>query len=134
MSPSKPKLSKEQLKEYDRLMLRSALVSLFWSVISDLKKRRGYKLQKLANDIGVDKSGVSRWFSGNKPNWTLNTVSDICNALNVDLLITAVDRETHAVYTPQGPTVAGTIRASGTGRGGSIRQPATIVWVQDKAS
>jgi transcriptional regulator with XRE-family HTH domain len=95
-----------QLKEYDRLMLRSSFVSLFWSVIADLKKRRGYRLQELADQIGVDKSGVSRWFSGNNPNWTLNTVSDLANALNVDLRVQAVDRETQAVHTPQGKHVS----------------------------
>jgi antitoxin VapB len=105
MSRSKPELTEEQLKEYDRQMLRASFVSLFWSVISDLKKRRGYKLQHLADKLGCDKSTISRWFAGNSPNWTLNTISDLAYALNVDLRIEAVDRETNTVHTPQGPSV-----------------------------
>jgi transcriptional regulator with XRE-family HTH domain len=105
MSRSKPKLTEEQLKEYDRQMLRASFVSLFWSVISDLKKRRSYKLQDLADELGCDKSTVSRWFSGNNPNWTINTISDLANALNVELKIEAVDRETKTVHTPQGRSV-----------------------------
>ena len=94
MSARKATLTKAQLEHYDRLMLRSALVSLFWGVITDRKQDRGYKLQDLAEAIGMDKSGVSRWFSGNDPNWTLNTIADIANALNVDLRVEAVERGT----------------------------------------
>jgi transcriptional regulator with XRE-family HTH domain len=104
MSASKPTLTKAQMKQYDRLMLRSSFESLLWTVIVDLKKRRGYRLQELADAIGVDKSGVSRWFSGNTPNWTLNTIADIANALNVDLRVEAVDRVTSTVYTSHGET------------------------------
>src|SRR5919108_2912339 len=100
MSRSKPELTEAQLKEYDRQMLRASVVSLFWSVIADRKKRRGYKLQHLADKLGCDKSIVSRWFSGNAPNWTLNTIADLSNALNVELRVEAVDRETTTVHTP----------------------------------
>jgi transcriptional regulator with XRE-family HTH domain len=105
MSRSRPKLAEAQLKEYDRQMLRASFVSLFWSVIADLKKRRGYKLQHLADELGCDKSTVSRWFSGNNANWTLNTIADLANALNVELRVEAVDRETKSVHTPQGQSV-----------------------------
>jgi transcriptional regulator with XRE-family HTH domain len=105
MSPNTQSKS-DHAREYERAMLRSAFVSLFWSVIADLKKRRGYRLQELADAVGVDKSGVSRWFSGGNPNWTLNTVADVANALNVDLRIELIDRETKAVHTPQGQKVA----------------------------
>jgi hypothetical protein len=37
---------------------------------------------------------VSRWFSGKKPNWTLNAISDLANSLNVELSIEAVERNT----------------------------------------
>jgi transcriptional regulator with XRE-family HTH domain len=100
----KIEMKKSDVKEYDRLMLRAAVVSVFWSVITDLKKRRSYRLQELADEIGVDKSAVSRWFSGHNPNWTLNTISDIANALNVDVKIVAIDRRTKMIiHTPQGP-------------------------------
>jgi transcriptional regulator with XRE-family HTH domain len=83
-------------------MLRAAFVSLFWSIISDLKEHKGLKLRKLADDIGVDKSSVSRWFSGNDPNWQLDTIADLANALNVEITVQATDRETQVAYTPQG--------------------------------
>ena len=106
MSARKPALTKAKLEHYDRLMLRSALASLFWEVIADRKRHRGYKLQDLAESIGMDKSGVSRWFSGSAPNWTLNTIADIANALNVDLRVEAVERGTGTVYTSQGRETA----------------------------
>jgi len=93
------------MREYDRAMMRSAFVSLFWSVVSE-RRKRGFKLQDLAKALSKDKSTVSRWFSGQpdaQPNWTLNTVSDIANALDLDLHIEAQDRITKVTYTPSGP-------------------------------
>jgi hypothetical protein len=48
---------------------------------------------------------VSRWFKGD-PNWTVNTIANIANALNVDLEIKARDRKTGVIYTPSGVQVA----------------------------
>lgn len=90
------------LTEYDRGMVRSAFVSLFWSIVCHKKERHGFTLKTLADKIGINKSSPSRWFSGGRPNWSLNTISDIANALDVDLSIEARDRKTGMVFTPVG--------------------------------
>jgi transcriptional regulator with XRE-family HTH domain len=98
-----PKSDPKFVRAYDRAMLRSAVVSLFWGVISERKKSGTFTLQGLAKLIGTNKAEVSRWFKGD-PNWTLNTVAAIANALNVDLEIRARDRETGIVFTSAGAT------------------------------
>lgn len=90
---------------YERGMLRSAFVSLFWAVINARKKRPGgFTLQSLAKATGSSKHEVSRWFNGD-PNWTLNTVANIAHALDLELIIQARDRSTGVVYTPTGTQV-----------------------------
>jgi hypothetical protein len=89
------------LKAYDRGMLRSAFVSLFWGVIMERRKRGAFTLLSLAKKLGTNKGEVSRWFSTD-PNWTINTISNIANALNLDIQIRAIDRSTGVVYTPSG--------------------------------
>jgi hypothetical protein len=97
-----PRSRDELLIAYDREMLRSAFVSLFWSIISRKKQHEGFPLKTLADKIGVHKSAPSRWFSGGHPNWTVNTISDIANALDLDLEIRAHDRKTGETYAPYG--------------------------------
>ena len=86
---------------YDRSMFRSAVVSLFWAVISERKKKAGFTFQAFAKKVGSTKHEVSRWFGGD-PNWTLNTVASIANALELDLRIEAVERGTGRVFTSSG--------------------------------
>jgi|LNAP01.1.fsa_nt_gb hypothetical protein len=89
-------------REYDRSMLRSELVSLFWAVVTERKKAPGgYTLQQLADSLGINKSQVSRWFNG-LPNWEANTIADIASALGVDLQVVARDRHDGRLYTPVG--------------------------------
>jgi len=83
-------------------MLRSAFVSLFWSIISRKKQHGGFSLKTLADKIGVHKSSPSRWFSGGHPNWTVNTIADIADALDVDLELKARDRQTGETFAPCG--------------------------------
>jgi transcriptional regulator with XRE-family HTH domain len=87
-------------RAYDRAMLRSAVASLFWGIISERKKQGGFTFQELAKKIGSTKHELSRWFNGD-PNWTLNTVASIANALDVELRVEAVDRSKR-VYRPYG--------------------------------
>ncbi|MCJ7995318.1 helix-turn-helix transcriptional regulator [Rhizobium cremeum] len=94
-------------KEYKREMLKSAFVSLFWSVISHRKKNGG-SMKELADKLSIDKSAVSRWFSGKNPNWELNTIADIAGALDLDIRIEAVHRKTGQVF-----TCSGDVRSSG---------------------
>lgn len=91
-------------KEYQREMLKSAFASLFWSVISK-KKQDGGSLKGLADKLSINKSAVSRWFSGKSPNWELNTIADIADALELDIRIAAVDRATGQMFTCSGEVV-----------------------------
>jgi transcriptional regulator with XRE-family HTH domain len=82
-------------------MLRSSFVGLFWSIFSERKKREGMNLSELAKRVGSTKAEMSRWFNGD-PNWTLNTVANLANALDVELKIQAVERATGRVFTQSG--------------------------------
>ncbi len=93
----------ELVKDYDRGMLRAAIASLFWAVISD-RRKQGYKLKELADTLGCDKSQVSRWFSKDPPNWQVDTIADIAAALGLELHIEAIDRKTGQKFTASGPS------------------------------
>lgn len=87
---------------YERSALRAAFRSLFWAVITERRKQpNGFKLSDLAKAIATSKHEVSRWFNGD-PNWTVNTIANLADALDIDLEIMARDRMTGAVYTPTG--------------------------------
>jgi hypothetical protein len=94
----------KRLQDYRRQMLRSAFVSLFWSIIQYRRKTGKLKLQDIADSLGRDKSVVSRWFSPDPPNWTVDTIADISGALNIDLRVEAVERSTGLVFSPSGLT------------------------------
>ena len=102
MSISSSNDADKRLTEYRRAMLRAALVSLFWSVIEYKREATKYTLSSLAKKIGRDKSALSRWFSDERPNWTADTVADIAGALGIEISISARDRATGAIFTPQG--------------------------------
>jgi transcriptional regulator with XRE-family HTH domain len=102
MSINKHKTDPKFVRAYDRGMLRSAFVSLFWSVITERRKKGPFTLQQLAKILGANKAEVSRWFKG-QPNWTIGTIANIANALDLDIKIQAVDRKSGEVFTPAGP-------------------------------
>lgn len=111
-------------REYDRGMLRSELVSLFWAVIAERKKESGgFALKQLADALGVDKSQVSRWFNG-LPNWEANTMADIAGALDVDLQFIARDRRDGRVYTAAGPSCVHSVTASSPSASSRRNSPA----------
>jgi transcriptional regulator with XRE-family HTH domain len=106
---TKANYSKDEiLKDYDRSMLRSAFVSLFWNVM----KAKKISQQQLADEIGVHKSAPSRWFSGERPNWEVNTIADIASVLGLDVEVRAVDRSTGVVYSAYGPIRSATRAAT----------------------
>ena len=107
------KRNAKHLRDYDRSMLRSQFASLFWSVITE-RRKRGFKLRMLADALGKDKSVVSRWFSG-EPNWTLNTISDIAGALDLELHIEAKDRKSGQVFSAHGVVSEGQFAQIRTG-------------------
>ena len=87
---------KKFTRDYDRLMLRAAYVSLLFSGLQFRRKRdKTFGLSALARAVGKDKATLSRDFSGS-PNWRLDTIADIAGALNLELRVSAVDRATGA--------------------------------------
>jgi DNA-binding phage protein len=86
---------------FRRGMVRHAFHSLFWAVLNERKRTSGLKITDLAEKLGVNKSFVSRSFS-NPPNWRIDTLADFSDALDVDLVIEARDRNTGQVFTPSG--------------------------------
>ncbi|MBB2158273.1 helix-turn-helix transcriptional regulator [Gluconacetobacter diazotrophicus] len=104
---------KDRKRDYNRGMLRGGLVSLFWSVISERRKRESFTFSEFARRVDVDKSAVSRWFNAPPPNWTLDTVADIGAALDVDIELVAVDRRTGQKYTPAGVVSAWVVKDDG---------------------
>lgn len=90
-------------------MLRSAFVSLFWGIIMERKKRGSFTLQALAKALSTNKGEVSRWFNGD-PNWTINTIANVADALDVELRIQAIDRKSGEVFTPSGLQVSAGVR------------------------
>jgi hypothetical protein len=102
-------LSKDQMRDYDRLLLRSEYASLFGAIIEARRRQPGgFALQRIADGLGIDKSTVSRWFSNDAPNFELNSIADIADQLDVDLLpVQARDRKTGAIYAAHGVTYSG---------------------------
>jgi hypothetical protein len=99
------------VREYDRLMLRSSFVSLFWAVIKERKRHGKFTLRSIADAIGRDKSTVSRWFSNDQPNWELDTISDLAWALDLNLEVTARARDTGTIFASTGPIAGSSDRS-----------------------
>lgn len=89
-------------RAYDRQMLRAAFQGVFLSVLQTRKKQSGYQLQDLATATSNFKSTISRWFSPDLPNWQIDTIADLADALEVDVIFQARDRATGEIHTPQG--------------------------------
>jgi transcriptional regulator with XRE-family HTH domain len=98
----KRKSEDQRLVEYDRDILRSTFVGIFWSAIAERKKLGKFTLQSLAEKLRIDKSAVSRWFSGDAPNWTSDTIADVAGALNLEIKVEARDRTTGQVFIASG--------------------------------
>lgn len=94
------KSNPEFIRDFERGVLRSKLMSVFTAVIAE-RRKSGFTLKELSRRLNVNKSMVSRWFSGD-PNWRINTISDIANALDIDIEVTARDRQTGRQYGPAG--------------------------------
>ena len=115
-----PELDREERREFNRFFLRSAFVSLFRVVVAAKKKRSGgFTYQQLSDALGIDKSGVSRWFSS-EPNWEIDTIADIADALELDLHIAARERSTGMVFLPSGKVSDGVSGAMTVTTGGYI--------------
>src|SRR5438477_1451825 len=91
----------DEKRTFDRLSLRSEFQSLFWNVLLTRKRQTKFTFKALADALGINKSYVSRSFSS-PPNWQIDRISDMADALGVDLVVEARDRKTHAIYTASG--------------------------------
>ncbi|MDR6904270.1 helix-turn-helix transcriptional regulator [Rhizobium miluonense] len=98
---SKADHAEDLKREVSQDVARAMFRSLFWNVISFKRKHEGYSLKKLADDLRINKSAVSRWFS-NDPNWSINTIADIAFALNVEIKVMAMDKQTGCKFGPSG--------------------------------
>ncbi len=80
--------SRQELIAYDQQMLRSNFVILFWRAFEKRRDEDGYSLTQLAQDLGKDKSVISRWFKGD-PNWTVDTIAEIASVMGLELCVDA---------------------------------------------
>jgi transcriptional regulator with XRE-family HTH domain len=91
-------------KSYGRATLRSAFHSLFWAVLKEKRKNGSFTFKELAKQLGTNKAEVSRWFNGD-PNWTINTIANLAQTLDVQIKIQAIDHTTGVIFSPAGPVV-----------------------------
>lgn len=89
------------LRGFSREMLRAAFQSLFWSVIVHRRKREKLTQQQIADKLGTNKSVVSRDLNA-PPNWTIDKISDMAEALDLDIEVIARDRHTGSIFTARG--------------------------------
>ncbi|MGX7873918.1 helix-turn-helix domain-containing protein [Mesorhizobium sp. ORM6] len=114
MKSSKQSSKETFIQDFERGVLRSAFVSTFWAVIQARKAETGLTLSQLADRLGINKSAISRWFSGTNPNWEISTIADIANALDVDVEVVAIDRHSTRRFGPAGEIRYSPIRVTGT--------------------
>jgi len=100
---SSDRAASREVRAYDRAMLRAQFASLFWAAIMEKRKSGKFTLLGLAKALGKNKGEVSRWFSGDAPNWTLGTVAEVAYALDLQIHVEARDRSTGMVLTASGP-------------------------------
>lgn len=89
------------LREFSQQMLRSMVQSVFVSVFNGRRKKNKLTQSELAKKMGVNRSIISRDLAV-PPNWTVDKISDMAEALNVDIEIIARDRETGECHTARG--------------------------------
>ncbi len=88
-------------RDYRRQMTRAAFQSLFWNVLQKRKQDAGLTLKGLADKLGIHKSYMTRSFSS-PPNWQIDKLSDLADALEVELVIEARDQKTGRIFTAFG--------------------------------
>ncbi len=88
-------------RDYRRQMTRAAFQSLFWSVLLKRKQDSGLTLKGLADKLGIHKSYMTRSFSS-PPNWQIDKLSDLADALEVELVVEARDQKTGRTFTAFG--------------------------------
>jgi hypothetical protein len=92
----------ENEREFLGLTLERQIFGALYSAVQDRKDCLGLTRAEFGRRIGRDKTGVSKLLRG-PGNWTIRTISDFANALDLDVEITFVDRrDVNRVFTPFG--------------------------------
>jgi hypothetical protein len=104
MTISPINLPPSEERKYRRIVLKSLFTSLFWSVFFERREQEGFTKELLADAVGHHQSEIIRWFSDDpyNPTWTLDTIADVADALDIELVITARERSTGRIFTPHG--------------------------------
>ena len=98
-----------------KLQARTSARMGFAVKIANAMKERGISQKELAKRMGKCTSEISEWLSGNR-NFTIDTITDISEALGVDLLTLPYEK----TRTVPNTSVAGSIgKSSAMVRGGS---------------
>lgn len=89
------------LREFSQQMLRAMVQSVFVSVFNEAKRTSKLSQSGLAKRLGINRSVISRNLS-DPPNWTVDKISDMAEALNVDIEIIARNRVSGQCHTARG--------------------------------
>ena len=95
-------LSHKQQLELAAQVLETEIFGAFWLAIEARREESGLTQTQLAERTGRDKTNISKLLDGPR-NWTLKTISDLAEALNVQVELVLKDRESVArSFTPTG--------------------------------
>jgi len=72
---------------------------LIASKIANAMKRQGVTQKALAQKMGKQESEISEWLSGDR-NFTIDTMTEICLALSINLLDTTIEKYSVAYEMP----------------------------------
>jgi hypothetical protein len=97
-----PKLSREQHLQFAAQVLETQVFGAFWLAIEARRKESGLTQSLLVERTGRDKTNISKLLD--KPrNWTLKTISDLAEALGVQVEVALKDKENSTrIFTPTG--------------------------------
>ena len=90
-------LTQEEEKEYRKRSVHSMFQSLFWGALQDKHRR----IDDIADRTKYNKEHVRCLFRRDAW-WSINAISDVAEALDLELNVEARDRTTGKVYTPSG--------------------------------
>ena len=92
-------------REFLGITLARQIFGALYSAVEDRHTNHGLTRGELAERTGRDKTGVSKLLRG-PSNWTIRTISDVANGLELDVEITFVDRyDRLRAFTPTGLAV-----------------------------
>lgn len=85
-------------------VLEAQIFGAFWLAIEARRKEDGLTQNELSERTGRDKTNISKLLDGPR-NWTLKTISDLAEALNLQVEFSLKDKKKpERVFTPTGVT------------------------------